>query len=169
MTPFQVKGCDFRHRSKQHVPTQFLTKGSNFWSYFWRRGCIFDMFLGRTYSILDWRCLKYMSYVKKRARARVLDDFVLHPPLQPPLWVATLTCPGRTGASKHKCLGAMEMSTNQPSGQPVGGWEGAKTCQNSNAGSFLATEGVALDYVGRLWRDCGDATSSLRLAHRYRE
>ena len=126
-----------QNASKQHVPTQFLTKGSNFWSYFWRRGCIFDMFLGRTYSILDWRCLKYMSYVKKRARARVLDDFVLHPPLQPPLWVATLTCSGRTRASKHKCLGPMEMSTNQPSGQPVGGWEGAKTSQNSNAGSFF--------------------------------
>ena len=46
-----MKGCDFRHRSTQHVPTQFLTKGSNFWSYFCRRGCIFDMFLGRTYSL----------------------------------------------------------------------------------------------------------------------
>ena len=61
------------------------------------------------------------------------------------------------------------MSTNQPSGQPVGGWEGAKTCQNSNAGSFFGNWRGALDYGGRLWRDCGDATLSLRLPHRYRE
>jgi len=96
-----------------------------------------------------------MCYAKKHARVRVLDDFVLHPPLRRPLWVATLTCSGRTGASKHKCLGAMEMSTNQPSGQPEGGWGGAKTCQNSNAGSFFGNwrggVGLRRAIVARLW------------------
>ena len=47
------------------------------------------------------------------------------------------------------------MSTNQPSGQPVGGWEGAKTCQNSNAGSFFGNwrggVGLRRAIVARLW------------------
>ena len=66
---------------------------------------------------------------------------MLHPPLQPPLWVATLTCSGRTRASKHKCLGPMEMSTNQPSGQPVGGWGGEKPAKTQTRAAFLAAEG----------------------------
>ena len=47
------------------------------------------------------------------------------------------------------------MSTNQPSGQPVGGWEGATTCQNSNAGSFFGNwrggVGLRRAIVARLW------------------
>ena len=110
-----------------------------------------------------------MCYAKKRARVRVFADFVLHPPLRRPLWVATLTCSGRTGASNHKCLGALESSTNQPSGQPVGGGEGKNLAKTRTRAAFLPAEGGELDYGGRLWRDCGDATLSLWLAHRYRE
>ena len=51
MTLFRVKGCDFRHRSKPHAPTQFLTKGLYFSSHFGRRGCIFSMILCRTNSL----------------------------------------------------------------------------------------------------------------------
>ena len=110
-----------------------------------------------------------MCYAKKRARVPVFADFVLHPPLRRPLWVATLTCSGRTGASNHKCLGALESSTNQPSGQPVGGGERKNPAKTRTRAAFLPAEGGELDYGGRLWRDCGDATLSLWLAHRYRE
>ena len=81
-----------------------------------------------------------------------MDDFVLHPPLQPPLWVATLTCSGRTRASKHKCLGPMEMSTNQPSGQPVGGWGGGKNLPKLERGQLFGP------LKGGRWITAGDCS-----------
>ena len=56
-----------------------------------------------------------------------------------------------------------------PSGPPVGGWGGVKPAKTRTRAAFLPAEGGELDYGGRLWRDCGDATLSLWLAHRYRE
>ena len=80
-----------------------------------------------------------------------MDDVVLHPPLRRPLWVATLTCSGRTGASNHKCLGALESSTNQPSGQPVGGGEGQNPAKTRTRAAFLPAGGENWITAG----DCG--------------
>ena len=54
-------------------------------------------------------------------------------------------------------------------GSPWAAGRGQKPAKTRTRAAFLATGGGALDYGGRLWRDCGDATLSLRLPHRYRE
>ena len=43
VTLFHAKGCDFRHLSKPHAPTQFLTQGVHFRQHFEVRGRIFSM------------------------------------------------------------------------------------------------------------------------------
>ena len=74
------------------------------------------------------------------------------PLLRRPLWVATLTCSGRTGASNHKCLGALESSTNQPSGQPVGGWGGGKNLPKLERGQLFGP------LKGGRWITAGDCS-----------
>ena len=54
-------------------------------------------------------------------------------------------------------------------GSPWAAGRAQKLAKTRTRAGLLATEGGALDYGGRLWRDCGDATLSLRLPHRYRE
>ena len=56
-----------------------------------------------------------------------------------------------------------------PSGPPVSGWGDVKPAKTRTRAAFLAAEGGAWDFGGRLWRDCGADTLPLRLAHRYRE
>ena len=56
-----------------------------------------------------------------------------------------------------------------PSGPPVSGWGDVKPAKTQTRAAFLAAEGGAWDFGGRLWRDCGADTLPLRLAHRYRE
>ena len=106
---------------------------------------------------------------EKRASARVLDDFVLSRPFRSPLGVSTRRCSGRAGSSKHKCLAALETSTNHAIWAARWGEGGVKPVNTQTRAAFLAAEGGALDFGGRLWRDCGADTLSLWLAHRYRE
>ena len=54
-------------------------------------------------------------------------------------------------------------------GSPWAAGRGQKPAKTRTRAAFLATGGGALDYGGRLWRDCGAGTLSLRVAHRCRE
>ena len=96
-----------------------------------------------------------------------MGDFVLDPPLRSQRWVATITCLGCTGTSKNKCSVAREAPAGVPSGTPVAGWGGRKPAKTRILAGFLAADGQASDYGGRLWSDCGADTCLPRVAHRH--
>ena len=62
-----------------------------------------------------------------------------------------------------------KLPPTMPSVPHVGGWGNVKPAKTRTRAAFLAAEGGAFDFGGRLWRDCRADTLSLQLAHRYRE
>ena len=99
--------------------------------------------------------LGYVSYAKNALGLEFWAILSLTPPLRSQRWVATITCLGCTGTSKNKCSVALEAPAGVPSGTPVAGWGGAKTCQNSYSGWFFgsrwASVGLRRAIVERLW------------------
>ena len=111
--------------------------------------------------------LGYVSYAKNALGLEFGAILSLTPPLRSQRWVATITCLGCTGTSKNKCSVALEAPAGVPSGTPVAGWGGRKPAKTRILAGFLAADGQASDYGGRLWSDCGADTCLPRVAHRH--
>ena len=119
--------------------------------------------------ILGWRCLKYISPSENVPALEFWTTLCspalcdLHYGWQP------ADVLGGPEAPRTNVWEPWKLPPAMPSGPPVGGWGGVKPAKTRTRAAFLPAEGGELDYGGRLWRDCGDATLSLRLPHRYRE
>ncbi len=120
-------------------------------------------------STLDWRCLRYMSH-SKNVPALEFWTILCSPALSDRNygWQPANVL-GGPEAPRTNVWGPWKLPPTMPSGPPVCGWGGVKPVKTRTRAAFLAAEGGALDFGGRLWRDCGADTLSLRLAHRYHE
>ena len=120
-------------------------------------------------SILDWKCLKYMSHSKNVPALEFWtilcspDPSDLHYGWQP------ANVLGGPEAPRTNVWEPWELPPTMPSGPPMGGWEELEAAKTLTRIALLAAGGEVWDYGGRLWRDCGADMLSFPFAQRYSE
>ena len=91
-------------------------------------------------SILDWRCLKYMSHSKNVPALEFWTILCSPAPSDPHYGWQPADVLGGPEAPSTNVWEPWKLPPTMPSGPPVSGWGvGRKTCQNSNAGSFFGS------------------------------